>query len=167
MELALYRVLDRRDAPTQAVGARVVQYGYSQTTAFNQKYLDSPTVFNFYLPDYSVPNSGLDRRSLEAPELQIVNELTVFAAMNRHRAVSITQDDTQGKEPNVYDKFRGFADDPEQLVDEVNALLMYGRMSLEMKAILVQTLESMSGDTDRVRAAVWLTVACPEFQVIN
>ncbi|MEM1026576.1 MAG: DUF1800 family protein [Planctomycetota bacterium] len=165
LKWALYRVLDRRDAPTQPIGLRVRQLQFGEIDKFGQSYMTSPSVFNFFLPDFTIVNSPLDERGLEAPEMQIINEITIFSAMNDHNSVSISENGSE--EGNVYDALRGLAGNPAQLVDRVDELLMYDTMSSEMRTILINAVGQVSGNTNRVRTAIWLTIASPEFQVIN
>jgi len=165
LKWALFRTLDRLDRPTQSFGLRVDQQQWGTQDRFGQGYLTSPSVFNFYLPDYTKPNSQLHRRGAEAPELQIHNEITVFTSLDDHRRISITRQDE--REPAVYDELRTLANNPSALVDAVDELLMYGTMSAEMKSLLVTTVNQINGNTDRVRTVVYLTIASPEFQVIN
>ncbi|MEM9419623.1 MAG: DUF1800 family protein, partial [Planctomycetota bacterium] len=117
LKWALYRVLDRLDRPSQPVGLRVDQFMFGEHDKFGQAYLTSPSVFNFYLPDYTIPNGGLDLRMLDAPELQILNEITVFSSLNDHRVVSITENNEE--EGNVYDDLRAVAGNASNLVDAV------------------------------------------------
>lgn len=49
--------------------------------AYGQRPLGSPTVFNFYQPDYQQPGA-ITAAGLYSPELQIVHEVSVMAAAN-------------------------------------------------------------------------------------
>ncbi|MBB6429516.1 uncharacterized protein (DUF1800 family) [Algisphaera agarilytica] len=162
---ALYRVLDRRDKPSEQIGLRVDQNQNSVFNDYKQSYLTSPTVFNFYLPDFTVVNSGLDKRGLDIPEAQIIEDISIFSVINNLLSSHI--DETGDKEASVYAPLQAVADDPSALVDEVSDLLMYGTLSPEAKAIIVNTISTESNNLNRVRTAIWLTITTPEFQVIN
>ncbi|MEM1108477.1 MAG: DUF1800 family protein [Planctomycetota bacterium] len=170
LKWSLYRVLDRLDRPTQPFGLRVDQFQFGEIDLFGQSYMTSPSVFNFYLPDYTIPNGGLDLRSLDAPELQIINEITVFSGLNNHRQVSIARGGSS--ESNVYDQLRALipannVTNNTALIDAIDELLMYGTMSPEMKQILLTVAPRISNQTERVRAMVYMTIASPEFQLVN
>lgn len=65
---------------------------------FGQRPLSSPSVFNFYSPDYR-PQGDLRDAGLAAPELQITNSITAIAGPNRI---------SQALDPNGADAFTGF-----------------------------------------------------------
>ncbi|MFZ9932844.1 MAG: DUF1800 family protein [Chthoniobacterales bacterium] len=52
--------------------------------AFNQTPQSSPTVFNYFLPDYS-PGDAISAAGLVAPEMQITTEIQVVQSINYHR----------------------------------------------------------------------------------
>ena len=51
-----------------------------------QRPLGSPSVFNFYLPDFS-PSGALASQSLVAPEFQLVTESQIFTTMNKYNGL--------------------------------------------------------------------------------
>ncbi|WP_338690650.1 DUF1800 family protein [Haloferula helveola] len=53
----------------------------SRTPTFGQSPMSAPSVFNFFLPDYS-PGGGLGIAGLSAPELQLATETQVVDAVN-------------------------------------------------------------------------------------
>src|SRR5262245_22108066 len=56
-------------------------------TQLGQSPMRSPTVFNFYRPGYVPPNTAIATANLVAPELQIVNEISVVGYSNFMRSV--------------------------------------------------------------------------------
>ena len=54
----------------------------SGSTSFGQSPLAAPSVFNFYRPGYSPPNTKIGTAGLVAPEMQIVDEVTVAGYAN-------------------------------------------------------------------------------------
>ncbi|MBB6429520.1 DUF1800 family protein [Algisphaera agarilytica] len=170
LKWSLYRVLDRYDRPGQPFGLRVDELQFGETDKFGQAYMTSPSVFNFYLPDYTVANSELDRRTLDIPELQITNEITVFSSLNDHRRNSIAE--SGDDEANVYDDLRALipsnnVTNNTALIEAIDDLLMYGTMSPEMKQILLTVAPRVANQTERVRAMVYMVVSSPEFQLVN
>lgn len=59
-------------------GARLLRMGNMD---IGQEVLMSPSVFNFYSPDFS-PTGALSNNSLVAPELQLVTETQIYTAFN-------------------------------------------------------------------------------------
>ena len=159
---ALYR---RYDARSTTGSYERVNYA-----AYQQVPQGAPSVFNYYLPDYQPPGE-LAASGLFAPELQIVNESSVFAAAND----LLTQlENALGKPGNTdltiavdLSPLLPLADDPAQLVARVDGDLLYGRMSAPMRA----TLESMvaalpaANPSRRVRSLLQVVLASPEFAI--
>ena len=72
--------LDYSNASNFETGATLLRLG-ALTTKLGQEALMSPSVFNFYSPEYS-PSGALSSNSLTAPELQLVTELQVYSSFN-------------------------------------------------------------------------------------
>lgn len=84
--------------PNPEIGHYNLQYSFAHhfdpdatllrvsTLNIGQKPLDSPTVFNFYSPDFS-PAGELAKQSLVAPELQLVTETQVYSTMNTYHNI--------------------------------------------------------------------------------
>jgi len=60
---------------------RNFNYGFVNDE-IRQSPLNSPTVFNFFRPDYRQPGS-LNMQDLKAPELQIIDESAIITLTNR------------------------------------------------------------------------------------
>ncbi|MGI8482540.1 MAG: hypothetical protein ACR2MF_10865 [Chthoniobacterales bacterium] len=62
---------------------------------------------------------------------------------------------------------QGIAGDATQLVDHLNALLMGGAMSWDMRSTVINAVNqiAVSNPLERVRTAVYLVVNSPEFAV--
>jgi uncharacterized protein (DUF1800 family) len=137
------------------------------TWALGQSPLRSPTVFNFFKPDFSLPGA-VAQAGLAAPEFQIFTETTAIGNANfffyliyygyDHDGDVITLDLT----PQV-----ALAGNPAQLVDSLNLLLMANGMSTQMRTILINTLSDpeLTDHTERAKAAVRLIVTSPEYLV--
>lgn len=141
---------------------------------YAQAPLASPSVFNFFKPDYSPPGE-LSTRGLLAPELQIHTESQITAQTNAlGNQVFWGYVGQTYAEPNsiLIDSTRDatLAANPAALVDRYNLLLMSGQMSPWMRAHLIAYLESITSDTpnhlrQRVHEALYLIVNSPEYAV--
>ena len=146
-----------------------------------QTVMSSPSVFNFYRPNYQPPGE-FRRRGLVAPELQILNEATAMTTYNHWhgRLFQMDRDDTTipatVSDPRFYTaRFRlnltsekALAVSPGALADRLNLLLMAGRMSPAMRQILVDSAFATSmndGGGDRVEDMVFLIASSPQFAV--
>ena len=146
-----------------------------------QTVMSSPSVFNFYRPNYQPPGD-FRRLGLVAPELQILNEATAMSTYNHWhgRLFQMDKDDTSipatVNSATFYTaRFRlnltaekNLAVAPGALADRLNLLLMAGRMTPAMKAILMESAYATSmndGGGDRVEDMVFLIASSPQFAV--
>ncbi len=118
--------------------------------------MDSPTVFNFYDPNYVFPGV-LAQAGLVAPEFQITNETTTMQVANwfywgigygfKYGDIKLNL----ATEMNI-------AGNSTALVDRLNLLLCAGQMSDAAKSVIVNHLNTIAaGDTlTRAQVAVYL-----------
>lgn len=143
---------------------------YWQSSAewgLNQSPLQSPTVFNFFDPGYSQPGE-IAEAGLASPELQIINETSVFGSANFLAGVLYEgyADDDAYVTLN-YSYLTGAANDSVRL-DRINLLFFAGQMSAETRTILANALADPDFPTDpleRAQTLVRLVSLSPEFMV--
>jgi uncharacterized protein (DUF1800 family) len=132
-----------------------------------QEAMHSPTVFNFFSPDYSAPGA-IAEAGLKSPELEITNETTVVTVANflRTGINGGLGPSTARVTLNLSNEI-ALAANPTQLVDHLNTLLMAGNMSPEMRTILINAVTQIpaTNPTERARTAIYLTINSPEFTV--
>ncbi len=137
-----------------------------------QSPLNSPTVFNFFRPDFSQPGE-IQERGLVSPELQILDETSVITLTSRMTA-SILWSHNYQTDPNSsriiinIDEEMQLEPDPEALIEHLNLLLLGGRMSEALKAEVRLLMDSRPGDNSaslRVTEAIFLIVTSPESSV--
>lgn len=143
---------------------------YSVRNAYanlDEEAMHSPTVFNFFEPDYSAPGA-IAAAGLKSPEFEITTDTTVISATNYLRTAIYT-----GLGPSS-DRItlslaaeQTLASDPAGLVDHLNSLLMAGGMSSSTRNILINAVTQIpaSNTLERVRTAIYLVVNSPEFVV--
>ncbi|MBN8481406.1 MAG: DUF1800 family protein [Xanthomonadales bacterium] len=159
---ALYRRYDAR--------AQNGLYGRPNYAAYLQTPQGAPSVFNYYSPDY-LPPGELAAAHLVAPELQIVNESSVFSAANDLMTqVRRTIGSANLKPTQVgldLSPLLPLAGNPAALVARLDADLMYGAMSAPMRATLESLVAALpAGDPmRRVRTSLHVVLASPEFAV--
>lgn len=149
--------------------------------------LRSPTVFNFYRPDH-VPPGELSRRGLAAPELALATHTYLTRLTNElYLRVRARDGSPVGREAHLVPANLRIADpvdppevpgmvldlerelalaaDAEALIDELDLLLLAGRMSPGLRAVLRTHLtEAPPGEPreELVREAIFLVVSAPE-----
>lgn len=155
----------------------------SGNTSLGQTALTSPSVFNFFRPGYSPPNTRVGGAGLVAPEFQIVDEVTVAGYLN---TMQTAIDGGVGTATNGvrdvradYAPLMALAGDVSALVDRVDLLLTYGQMTATTRSRIVQavggvTVPAATGAnqaainaalTNRAKLAVYMTMASPDYLV--
>jgi uncharacterized protein (DUF1800 family) len=143
--------------------------------SLGQKPLDSPTVFNFFEPNYAQPGA-IAAAGLVAPEFQITTDTTVVSSINYLRGLIYTTAD-----PNYPDEIAlnwtsgelGLANTPSALIDMLNTRLMSGQMPDAMRTAISNRVSAISvspsnpnpGLLSRTRAATYLIIASPQFNI--
>jgi len=131
--------------------------------------LSSPSVFNFFRPNYSLPGP-INDANLASPEFQILDETSIIKMTSRllsniiysHNyknnpsasriAINITRE--MGLEPNQ-----------DELLDHLNLLLLGGRMSSEMRTEIIQLMNTRTNSNSaslRVVEAIFLIASSPD-----
>jgi uncharacterized protein (DUF1800 family) len=143
------------------------KYSVSGASTLGQLPLHSPTVFNFFSPDYEAPGA-IAQAGLKSPEFQITTETTVIAIANflRNAIYGYLGPSTDEITLDLSNE-QTLASNPAQLIDHLNALLMDGEMSSSMRTTLINAVTQIpvSNPTERARTAVYLVINSPEFTV--
>ena len=159
---------------TSTSGRNHIWYLDSAEEGLNQSPLLSPSVFNFFSPNYRQPGP-LSAAGLVAPEFQITTETSMVGGLNFFarlvRRGYYGDDDTRLTMDVT--ELNALASDPAALADKLKVLLLAGRMSPELRANIITTLGAMqakwgtdhSAVTDRVQAALILIAVSPEFAI--
>jgi uncharacterized protein (DUF1800 family) len=139
-----------------------------------EMWLRSPTVFNWFAPGYTPPNSPISSAGLLSPEMQMTNVSTVVGYINYLQGAIGAN--AQGG-PDVFSYYSTemtLAATPDQLLDRINLLLMSGQMSSTLYNQILAAIAAIpipSSDQNainaallaRVQTAIYLTVASPDF----
>lgn len=175
-----------RVAPGRSVNGRVFQYSHPEDE-YGQRPLGSPSVFNFFKPDFAQPGEIRDS-GLVSPEFQIHTDTQMVTAPNAlgwrifYFYQGTTYSVAQADEETLmdYSALKLLAADPAALVDHLNLTMMAGGMSAGMRNTLLQRLNSsvqpdrLPGAANgapfdlalhRVQQALYLIVTSPEFAV--
>jgi uncharacterized protein (DUF1800 family) len=143
---------------------------YSVRNAYanlNEEAMHSPTVFNFFEPDYEAPGA-IATAGLKSPEFEITTDTTVISAANYLRtAIYSSLGPSTDRITLSLAAEQTRASDPAGLVDHLNSLLMAGGMSSSARNILVNAVTQIpaTNTLERVRTAIYLVVNSPEFVV--
>jgi len=138
--------------------------------AFAQSPLESPTVFNFYLPDFQPPGTFAGN-GLYAPELQITNESTAYTASDAYYQFTANASQAPLTDRPLL-SFAAFGPTPTAagIVSTINSALMYGAMSAHMQSELTSTVSALLAaapppSVEPEWSALYITLLSPEFAV--
>jgi uncharacterized protein (DUF1800 family) len=130
----------------------------------------SPTVFNYYLPEYIVPGT-----TLNAPEFQLLNTSTAISRTNFLYLLIF-----EGVTPNATDSLRGTSLDlsetvsyaaadatGNQMLDFLNTKMMHGTLSTEHRNAILTAIAAVPPDNPTLRAktALYLLAASSQYQI--
>jgi uncharacterized protein (DUF1800 family) len=152
-------------------GHNAIHYLDSADNALGQSPLLSPSVFNFFSPDFKAPGA-IATAGLSAPEFQITTETTVvgtlnfFARLIKDGAYKTwnSKDSELTLELGLFDDVAG---DANALVDRINLLFMNGRIAPTTRTAMLRAINSIDvkSKSDRIKSALVLTAISPEFVI--
>jgi hypothetical protein len=142
----------------------------------NQSPLHSPSVFNFYRPDYA-PAGPISQSRLVAPEFEITNasSLAGFSEFGKEGIINgydyYNSDPSKNIKPD-YSYYLALTTTPTQLIDELDLVLCAGGMSASYKAQIADAVGKVFWWNDpsrealeRLDMALWLIINSPDFSV--
>jgi hypothetical protein len=178
--------------PLLRSGTVSIQYGdYSvnatdggNTFSLAQTPLNSPTVFNFFFPDYKYPGA-LATAGLTTPEFQLTSDTTVAFQMN-FLSGGLFGTSGDNNNTNGLSSFNNSGGDiyidiapwmtpaytltPGNLVDALNSLLCGGQLSAATRTQIINYVTTLPSTTvanqrDRARAVIQLITYSPDYTV--
>jgi uncharacterized protein (DUF1800 family) len=134
------------------------------TIRLAQSPMRSASVFNFFRPRFTPAGSPIAERGLVAPELQITDETSVAGYLN---FVAIYVDRGWEDLQTSYTAEVAVANDPRALVDRIVLLLAGDVFNRDTASAIAQAVSAIPAERprDRVRAAITLVVATPDYLV--
>jgi uncharacterized protein (DUF1800 family) len=166
-------------------GERMGKYGWG--SSLSQPIFNSPSVFNFYAPDYPLPGNP----GVVAPQFQLVNANTSMGWTNfandliywwydKGKGVAAKTDLTGSRGTQLsYTAFEADANDAAKLIDRMDRLLTGSKVGAAGRAAIASAINTYtSADTwltdannvsswqrERVKTAAYLLISSPHFQV--
>ena len=139
----------------------------SSATRLAQSPGRSQSVFGWFRPGYTPPNSSIATAGLVAPELQLTSEPTVVAYINYMQGMIVNG---AGDFKADYTAILAKAGDSQALIDDINLNLAAGQLSAATVASIKTAVDSIAGTTpaglsNRVYTAILLTLASPDYLV--
>lgn len=131
-----------------------------------QSPLNSPTVFNFFRPNYLQPGT-LNMQNLKSPELQIIDESAIITLTNRLLANTLwannymSDPDSDSIAINI-DYEMQLEPNPEALVNHLDRLLLGGNMSSGLRDVAMQLINETNRQSNKVIDTIFLIASSPE-----
>lgn len=135
-----------------------------------QEPTNSPSVFNFYRPDYRAPGL-LTQQDLAGPVFQITDSFSSISFPNK-----LWQMVEEGfsmwetyRFPLDLSREKALSATPELLVDHLNLLFCGGKMRMSTRTMILNAINQIPATQSEARAhvAVYLTLVCPEGAVMK
>jgi uncharacterized protein (DUF1800 family) len=140
---------------------------YLATANLNQPPLTAPSVFNFFPPDYNIPQSNppllgpefaLDTTATTLVRINFVNSF-VYSSIGSGTTVNFTP----------YASLAANPDASGQLLDSLNALLLHGSLSSSARAQILTAVNAVPAGANqnlqRAQAAIYLILSSSQYQV--
>ncbi len=153
---------------------------YTRDQAMGQQPFRAPSVFNFYPPDYPLPQGG----GLVSPPTKLLTVSTVIARHNLAYDWLVNGDAASrseytplasltgatGTQPD-WSAWEAFGTDTTALIDRINLLMLNNTMSAPQRAALVTAINAVTNADPTVQArkraqvALYIVASSPQFQV--
>ena len=127
----------------------------------SQRVMYSPSVFNYFSPDYVIPGT-----TLFGPEFQLLTTATTVVRQNF--VDSVVRNALAGGVQIDLTRFANIAD-PQQLVDTLDAIFTHGALPSTDKSAIVTAVNAVpaSNPQQRARVAVYLVTSSSQYQVMQ
>ena len=137
--------------------------------------LYAPSVFNFFRPGYTPPNSNIAHQGMMAPEFQILTEPAIVGYVNfMHKTVN--NGDSLGPASKSvgylkadYSRYQAMASNPTELLNTLTLYLAPHAFSAAQISAMAQMLASIPNDEvglkKRVYTAVLLIMCVPDYLI--
>lgn len=145
-------------------------YFYNSTNGLAQAVFSAPSVFNYYPPDHVISSVGVT-----SPEFGIFNSTTAISRINTAYATLYGTINPStalfGATGTQFDwsPYSAVAADSNLLLEKVNEIMFAGKLTAATKAVMKTAIDAVPAtDTmGRARAALYLTTAAPEAQIVR
>ncbi len=132
------------------------------TSPLGEQPMHSPSVFNFYPPEYVIPDTqlnapefGLENTASSTLQLSLADRLST-GSMNGF-STDLSKTSTLGK----------IAADPGKITDTLGVLFMHGQMPADMRGVILNAISGLSDYGQRVRVATYLILSSSQYKIMH
>ncbi len=174
-----------RALPNASHHNRYWNNGFNYLDITRQHVMASPTVFNFYLPDFQ-PVGDISNAELVAPEFKIHNTATSVGYINaanswfwsnsEYGGLMNSWEGEEGNQDGVWlvtDSLQNISGDSEDLINELDKIFTHGQLSDETRQVFRNALNPLywTDDNDwlryRARMAIYLMMISPDYNCVK
>ncbi len=134
--------------------------GYS--TPLGEQPMKSPSVFNFYEPQYVIPGT-----TTNAPEFGLENTASVNQRLSLANYLSTGRLNGFSTDLSKTSTLGNIAANPGTITDTLGVLFLHGQMPPEMRSIIVNAITPLTDYGQRVRIAVYLILSSSQYKVMH
>ena len=153
-EPLLHILMTMRAASATTDGANLMWYA----DGMKQQPFYSPTVFNFYPPNYQIPGT-----TLLGPEFKILNDSTATARINFVN--DLIYGSISNKTKIDLSPYVAVAGNVNNLLALLNTNMMHGQMPADMSSTIATALAAFTDNKSRAQAAMYLVAGSSQYQV--
>lgn len=162
---ALLRNLNASDDATGSAERALV----AQATNMGQTLLYSPTVFNYYPPDWIIPET-----KLYGPEFALQTTATATVRVNFVNSAVGGVNNTATFTPFTgmridVSPYASLANDSNTMLDALDTVMMHGQMSSQVRTAVKTAVDGIgaANGTQRAKTAIYLIGSSSQYQVVH
>ena len=132
------------------------------SSPLSEQPMRSPSVFNFYPPEYVIPGTALN-----APEFSLEN--TASATLRETLANQLSSGKFTGFSTDLSktSALGVIAADAGKVTDTLGVLFLHGQMPSDMRTIIVSAITPLTDYGQRVRVATYLILSSSQYKVMH
>ena len=135
----------------------------NQSTNLNERPYRSGSVFNFFPPNYVIPQT-----TLNAPEFDLENTASAILQLTLANTIvfnKITSFNIDLTATSTLGKLA--ASSPATLVDTLGMIFMHGQMPTQMRTQIINSISGLTDAGQRTRVAVYLVLTSSQYKVMH
>lgn len=147
-------------------------YGFDYNDDAGQHPMYSPSVFNFYWPDFQ-PIGPIGNEGYFAPEFQSYNSRTSIGFVNFVNEWAVnerllrTSENPEGLVFTKLDDLFEYAEDTEILLNELDILLTNGMLKDDTREIITTIVDPVEDDIEKVKLTIYLMVISADYNILK
>lgn len=133
--------------------------------------LYSPSVFNFYWPDFQ-PIGPIGGQGFFAPEFQVHNSRTSIGFVNFVNEWAVEEELLRTRRPESvvftnYDEVIKYAEDSEILINDLDILLTNGMLKDDTRQIIKTIIDPVEDVFEKMKLAIYLMVISADYTILK